>query len=71
MRNFIMEQLLLNSEFSFIALIVFAFLAGIFASRVLEQNWISMFLKGVFLAMLIIVGAVVIIFSLQVIGSFY
>jgi hypothetical protein len=66
-----MEQLLLNSEFSFIALIVFAFLAGMFSSRVLEQNWISMFLKGVFLAMLIIVGAIVIIFSLQLIGSFY
>jgi hypothetical protein len=66
-----MEQLLLNSEFSFIVLIVFAFLAGMFSSRVLEQNWISMFLKGVFLAMLIIVGAIVIIFSLQLIGSFY
>jgi|1185.fasta_scaffold774935_1 hypothetical protein len=66
-----MEQLLSNSQFSFIALIVFAFLAGIFSSRVLEQNWISMFLKGVFLAMLIIVGAIVIIFSLQLIGSFY
>ena len=66
-----MEQLLSNSQFSFMALIVFAFLAGIFSSRVLEPNWISMFLKGVFLALLFIVGAIVIIFSLHLIGSFY
>lgn len=66
-----MELLLFDSQFSSIALIVFAFLAGIFSSRVLEQNWISMFLKGIFLAILVIVAIIVIIFSLQLIGSFY
>ena len=66
-----MEQFLFDSQFSFISVVVFAFLAGIFSSRVLEQNWISIFLKGIFLIMFIIVAIIVIIFSLQLIGSFY
>ena len=66
-----MELILFDSQFSIIALIVLAFLGGIFSSRVLEQNWITMFLKGIFLAILIIVAIIVLIFSLQLIGSFY